>query len=114
VSDAPEGGGRASRWGRVAGVGVDNVPIYELPPKTDVHGLGFDPYKVIIIVMRIVVCCGVVCCAVLCSCVYMLRGVPVGCRKVLCCIVLSCCYVFLWVAWCFDGYAVLALCCALV
>lgn len=41
--DAEEEG---SRWGRVAGVGVDNVPIYRLAPKTDVHGLGFDPYEV--------------------------------------------------------------------
>lgn len=33
-------------WGRVAGVGVENTPIYALPAKTDVHGLGFDPFKV--------------------------------------------------------------------
>jgi G patch domain-containing protein 1 len=29
-----------SKWGNVAGVGVDNTPLYILQPKTDVHGLG--------------------------------------------------------------------------
>lgn len=35
-----------SRWGRVAGVGVDNTPLYALKPKEGLHGLGFDPFKV--------------------------------------------------------------------
>jgi hypothetical protein len=34
------------RWGPEAGVGPDNTPIYALAPKTDTHGLGFDPFKV--------------------------------------------------------------------
>ena len=33
-------------WGKVAGVGVENTPIHQLPPKNDAHGLGFDPFKV--------------------------------------------------------------------
>ena len=37
------GGGR---WGRVAGVGLENVPLYRLEPKDNVHGLGFDPFRV--------------------------------------------------------------------
>ena len=43
--DAAGGHQRDSRWGRVQGVGVDNTPIYLLPPKQDAHGLGFDPFK---------------------------------------------------------------------
>ena len=35
-----------SRWGRVAGVGVENTPLYALKPKDTLHGLGFDPFKV--------------------------------------------------------------------
>ena len=35
-----------SRWGKEAGIGAENVPIYALPPKTDTCGLGFDPFKV--------------------------------------------------------------------
>ena len=34
------------RWGPEAGIGAENTPIYALPPKTDTHGLGFDPFKV--------------------------------------------------------------------
>ncbi|KAL3162454.1 hypothetical protein ABBQ32_010121 [Trebouxia sp. C0010 RCD-2024] len=34
-----------SRWGRVAGVGVENTPLYALKPKDTLHGLGFDPFK---------------------------------------------------------------------
>ena len=34
------------RWGPEAGIGAENTPIYALPPKTDAHGLGFDPFKV--------------------------------------------------------------------
>ncbi|KAL0047130.1 hypothetical protein WJX82_007461 [Trebouxia sp. C0006] len=36
---------KGSRWGRVAGVGVDNTPLYALKPKEGLHGLGFDPFK---------------------------------------------------------------------
>ncbi|KAK9833838.1 hypothetical protein WJX74_007401 [Apatococcus lobatus] len=44
--EEPAGGQqRDSRWGHVQGVGVDNTPIYLLPPKQDAHGLGFDPFK---------------------------------------------------------------------
>lgn len=35
-----------SRWGRVAGLGVENTPLYALKPKDTLHGLGFDPFKV--------------------------------------------------------------------
>lgn len=42
--DKPSKGGR--RWGPEAGVGPENTPIYDLAPKTDQHGLGFDPFKV--------------------------------------------------------------------
>ena len=42
---APESS-KNSRWGKEAGIGAENVPIYALPPKTDNHGLGFDPFKV--------------------------------------------------------------------
>lgn len=44
AADQPQKKGR--RWGPEAGVGPENTPIYELAPKTDQHGLGFDPYKV--------------------------------------------------------------------
>ena len=37
--------GAGGRWGRVAGVGPENVPLYRLEPKDNVHGLGFDPFK---------------------------------------------------------------------
>lgn len=37
---------KGSRWGRVAGVGVENTPLYALKPKESLHGLGFDPFKV--------------------------------------------------------------------
>lgn len=37
---------KGSRWGRVAGVGVDNTPLYMLAAKENQHGLGFDPFKV--------------------------------------------------------------------
>lgn len=36
----------STRWGRVAGVGVENTPLYALKPKDTLHGLGFDPFKV--------------------------------------------------------------------
>ncbi len=39
------GSGGGGRWGRVAGVGPENVPLYRLEPKDNVHGLGFDPFK---------------------------------------------------------------------
>ncbi len=41
-----QGGGGRSRWGDVVGVGTENTPLYLLQPKRDVHGLGFDPFKV--------------------------------------------------------------------
>ncbi len=34
------------RWGPEAGIAAENTPIYALPPKTDTHGLAFDPFKV--------------------------------------------------------------------
>lgn len=43
---APDSMG-AGRWGPEAGIGAENTPIYALPPKTDNHGLGFDPFKVV-------------------------------------------------------------------
>lgn len=36
---------RESKWGRVAGVGPENTPLHLVPPKSDTHGLGFDPFK---------------------------------------------------------------------
>ncbi len=33
------------KWGAVAGVGVENTPIYVLEPKEDLHGLGYDPFQ---------------------------------------------------------------------
>lgn len=45
-----EGGGgnrqRRRGWGQHAGVGPENTPLHLLEPKTDLHGLGFDPFKV--------------------------------------------------------------------
>lgn len=35
-----------SKWGPMANVSVENVQIYRLDPKDDVHGLGYDPFKV--------------------------------------------------------------------
>lgn len=35
-----------SRWGQHAAVGLDSTPLYLLEPKHDVHGLGYDPFKV--------------------------------------------------------------------
>lgn len=39
--------GAGRKWGREAGVGAENTPIYALAPKMDTHGLGFDPFKVL-------------------------------------------------------------------
>ncbi|PSC68980.1 TATA-box binding -interacting TOUGH isoform B [Micractinium conductrix] len=39
------GGGRRRRWGQHVSVAADNTSLYLLAPKTDVHGLGFDPFK---------------------------------------------------------------------
>ena len=65
--DSSTAGKRTRRgWGRVAGVGVENTPIYALPPKTDAHGLGFDPFKVCVALQS-----GV------CSCLPGLRTQPV-------------------------------------
>ena len=46
VSLGSLGARKASKWGRVAGVAAENTPVYLPPAKTDVHGLGFDPFKV--------------------------------------------------------------------
>lgn len=40
-----EGGRPRRRWGRHATVAAENTQLYLLAPKTDVHGLGFDPFK---------------------------------------------------------------------
>jgi hypothetical protein len=34
-----------SKWGTVAGVSIENTPLYVLDPKQDLHGLGFDPFE---------------------------------------------------------------------
>ena len=39
-------GRKGSRWGREAGVGAENTPLYEVAAKADLHGLGFDPFRV--------------------------------------------------------------------
>lgn len=46
---AEEGTGPAggSRWGRVAGTGTEATPLYLLEPKQDLHGIGYDPFKVL-------------------------------------------------------------------
>lgn len=41
--DAQAGAG--SKWGTVAGVTIENTPLYVLDPKQDLHGLGFDPFE---------------------------------------------------------------------
>lgn len=41
-----EGGRPRRRWGQHATVAAENTQLYLLAPKTDVHGLGFDPFKV--------------------------------------------------------------------
>ncbi|GLI62024.1 hypothetical protein VaNZ11_004601, partial [Volvox africanus] len=33
-----------SKWGSVAGVSLENTPLYVLEPKEDLHGLGYDPF----------------------------------------------------------------------
>lgn len=33
------------RWGQHVSVAAENTPLHLLVPKTDVHGLGFDPLK---------------------------------------------------------------------
>lgn len=35
----------SSKWGTVAGVSIENTPMYVLDPKQDLHGLGFDPFE---------------------------------------------------------------------
>ncbi|KAI7838498.1 hypothetical protein COHA_007760 [Chlorella ohadii] len=40
-----EGGRPRRRWGQHAAVAPENTQLYLLAPKTDVHGLGFDPFK---------------------------------------------------------------------
>ncbi|EFJ49630.1 hypothetical protein VOLCADRAFT_104208 [Volvox carteri f. nagariensis] len=34
-----------SKWGSVAGVSLENTPLYVLEPKADLHGLGYDPFE---------------------------------------------------------------------
>lgn len=36
---------KSSKWGTVAGVSIENTPMYVLEPKQDLHGLGFDPFE---------------------------------------------------------------------
>ena len=50
--DGPEPASKKSRWGRVAGVGAANTPVFLPPAKSDVHGLGFDPFKVSLIALQ--------------------------------------------------------------
>ena len=40
------GGRKSGRWGRDAGLGAENTPIFALEAKNDTDGLGFDPFKV--------------------------------------------------------------------
>ncbi|GIL51209.1 hypothetical protein Vafri_7283 [Volvox africanus] len=35
---------KGSKWGSVAGVSLENTPLYVLEPKEDLHGLGYDPF----------------------------------------------------------------------
>jgi G patch domain-containing protein 1 len=35
----------SSKWGTIAGVSIENTPMYVLDPKQDLHGLGFDPFE---------------------------------------------------------------------
>jgi G patch domain-containing protein 1 len=35
----------SSKWGTVAGVSIENTPLYVLDPKQDLHSLGFDPFE---------------------------------------------------------------------
>ncbi|WIA14052.1 hypothetical protein OEZ85_002606 [Tetradesmus obliquus] len=39
------GSGGSSKWGKIAGVSIENTPMYVLDPKQDLHGLGFDPFE---------------------------------------------------------------------
>ena len=39
-------GRKQRRWGQHVSVAAENTQLYLLAPKTDVHGLGFDPFKV--------------------------------------------------------------------
>jgi G patch domain-containing protein 1 len=38
-------GSSSSKWGTIAGVSIENTPMYVLDPKQDLHGLGFDPFE---------------------------------------------------------------------
>ena len=40
-----ENGGRRSRWGKSATALVDDTPRYVLHPKTNLHGVGYDPFE---------------------------------------------------------------------
>ena len=40
-----ENGGRRSRWGGSATALVDDTPRYVLHPKTNLHGVGYDPFE---------------------------------------------------------------------
>ena len=39
------GGSRRSRWGKSATALVDDTPRYVLHPKTNLHGVGYDPFE---------------------------------------------------------------------
>jgi G patch domain-containing protein 1 len=44
-SDGEQQPAGSSKWGTVAGVSIENTPLYVLEPKQDLHGLGFDPFE---------------------------------------------------------------------
>jgi G patch domain-containing protein 1 len=45
AGDERAGGSSSSKWGTIAGVSIENTPMYVLDPKQDLHGLGFDPFE---------------------------------------------------------------------
>jgi G patch domain-containing protein 1 len=45
AQEAAAAAAKSSKWGTVAGVSIENTPMYVLEPKQDLHGLGFDPFE---------------------------------------------------------------------
>jgi G patch domain-containing protein 1 len=45
ANEASGSGSSSSKWGTIAGVSIENTPMYVLDPKQDLHGLGFDPFE---------------------------------------------------------------------
>jgi len=45
VSRGDQLAGASGRWGTIAVVGTENTPIFQLKPKGDQYGMGFDPYR---------------------------------------------------------------------